>query len=53
MSKSETIRQLFQLLWEKKLWWALPMIVVFLVLGLLLAVAGSGSAFSPFIYALF
>ena len=53
MSKSETMRQLFQLLVEKKMWWAVPMIVVFLVLGLLLVFAGSGSAFSPFIYALF
>jgi hypothetical protein len=53
MSKSDTARQLLQLLIEKKMWWAIPMIVVFLGLGLLLAVAGSGSALSPFIYTLF
>lgn len=53
MSKSNTIKELFQLLYEKKAWWAIPMVVVFLALGILLVVAGSGSALSPFIYALF
>jgi hypothetical protein len=53
VSKSDTIRQLLQLLVERKMWWAIPMVVVFLLLGFLLVVAGSGSALSPFIYALF
>jgi hypothetical protein len=53
MSSIDTLKQLFQLLYEKKLWWMVPMVTVFMVLGLLLVFAGSGSAFSPFIYALF
>ncbi len=52
MSKSSTVKQLFALLIEKKAWWLVPMVVVFLGLGLLI-VATQGSALSPFIYALF
>ncbi|MCO6431848.1 MAG: hypothetical protein J5J00_13395 [Deltaproteobacteria bacterium] len=52
MSKSSTVKQIFALLLEKKAWWLVPMIVVFLCLGLLI-VATQGSALSPFIYALF
>lgn len=52
MSKSNTVKQVFQLLWEKKAWWLVPMVVVFLLVGALL-VATQGSALSPFIYALF
>jgi len=50
--RSSTVKQLFQMLWEQKLWWLVPMVVVFLLVGLLL-VATSGSALSPFVYALF
>ncbi|MBX7138333.1 MAG: hypothetical protein K1X83_10140 [Oligoflexia bacterium] len=52
MAKSETVKQLFQLVWEKKAWWLIPMFSVFLLVGLLI-VATQGSALSPFIYALF
>jgi len=37
---------------ERKAWWLVPMVVVFLLVGLLF-VATQGSALSPFIYALF
>lgn len=52
MSRSSTIKQLFQLLWEKKAWWLVPMVAVFLLVGTLLVMT-QGSALSPFIYALF
>ena len=52
MSKTNTIKQIFSLLLEKKAWWLIPMISVFLVLGLLVVLT-QGSALSPFIYALF
>lgn len=52
MSKSNTVKQIFQLLLERKAWWLVPMVVVFLLVGLLI-VATNGSAISPFIYALF
>jgi hypothetical protein len=52
VSKSDTVRQIFELLLERKAWWLVPMVVVFLMVGLLI-VATQGSALSPFIYALF
>lgn len=52
MSKSSTISEVVALLREKKAWWLVPMLTVFLLIGVLL-VATSGSALSPFIYALF
>jgi hypothetical protein len=52
MAKSDTVKQLFELLWEKKAWWLIPMVSVFLLLGLLIVMT-QGSALSPFIYALF
>jgi len=52
MTKSSTVLQLFELIWDRKAWWLVPMVVVFLSLGLLI-VYTTGSALSPFIYALF
>jgi hypothetical protein len=52
MSKGGTVKQLFQLLWEKKAWWLVPMVLVFALLGALIFFT-QGSALSPFIYALF
>jgi hypothetical protein len=52
MAKYSTILEVVALLREKKAWWLFPIITVFLLLGVLL-VATSGSALSPFIYALF
>lgn len=52
MSKSDTIKQIFALLWERKAWWLVPMVIVFVLVGVLI-VATQGSALSPFIYALF
>lgn len=52
MSKGSTISQVFELLWARKAWWLVPMVMVFLLLGLLI-VSTAGSALSPFIYALF
>jgi hypothetical protein len=52
MTKSSTVSQLFSLLWEKKAWWLVPMVTVFLLLGIVIVMT-TGSALSPFIYALF
>ena len=41
-----------ELLWEKKAWWLVPMVTVFLALGALIVMT-AGSSLSPFIYALF
>lgn len=46
------IRELMGFLWERKLWWLMPMVLILLVFGLLLIFAQS-SAVAPFIYTLF
>ena len=39
-------------LWQRKLWWMIPMVTVLLLFGLLLIFASS-SGVAPFIYTLF
>jgi hypothetical protein len=46
------VNELLGFLWQRKLWWLIPMIVVLLVFGLLLIFA-SASGIGPFIYTLF
>ena len=44
--------ELLKFLWQRKLWWMIPMIVVLLLFVVLLVFA-QGSAVGPFIYTLF
>lgn len=44
--------ELVGFLWERKLWWMIPMVVVLVGFGLLLIFAQT-SAIAPFIYTLF
>lgn len=44
--------ELLAFLWEGKLWWLIPMVLVLLSFGVLLIFAQS-SAIAPFIYTLF
>lgn len=44
--------ELLSFLWQQKLWWLIPMVVVLLAFGALLVTAQS-SALGPFIYTLF
>lgn len=44
--------ELLVFLWQRKLWWLIPMMVVLLAFGLLLIFA-SASGVGPFIYTLF
>lgn len=44
--------ELMSFLWERKLWWLIPMVAVLLVFGGLMITAQS-SALGPFIYTLF
>jgi hypothetical protein len=46
------VGELLGFLWQRKLWWLIPMVVVLLVFGLLLVFASS-SGIGPFIYTLF
>ncbi len=44
--------ELLSFLWQRKLWWMIPMVVVLVLFGLLMIFTGS-SAVAPFIYTLF
>lgn len=46
------VSELLSFLWQRKLWWLIPMVVVLMVFGLLLVFA-SASGIGPFIYTLF
>jgi len=44
--------ELIGFLWQRKLWWLIPIVTLLLILGLLLIFA-SASGIGPFIYTLF
>lgn len=44
--------ELLGFLWQRRLWWLIPMVLMLLALGALLVFA-QGSAAGPFIYTLF
>ena len=46
------VAELLEFLWERKLWWMIPMVSVLLLLGIIIVFAQS-SAIAPFIYTLF
>ncbi|PWH18527.1 MAG: hypothetical protein DDG58_06400 [Ardenticatenia bacterium] len=52
LSRAGIIGELLQFLWQRKLWWLIPMMVVIVLFGMLLVFA-QGSAVAPFIYTLF
>ena len=52
LSKTSIMGELIHFLWQRKLWWMIPMFLVFLAVGILLVLA-QGSALAPFIYTLF
>ena len=47
-----TIRDLFALLWIRRLWWLIPAMVVLILFGILVALGGVAGV-GPFIYTLF
>jgi len=46
------VGELLSFLWQQKLWWMIPMVVVLLLFGILL-IAAQSSPLAPFIYTLF
>ncbi|HLX92769.1 MAG TPA: DUF5989 family protein [Puia sp.] len=48
----ETLKEIWIYLKRRKKWWLAPLIIVLLIFGLLIAIAGT-SAIAPFIYTLF
>ena len=51
-NRSSVVGELFQFLWQQRLWWLIPMVTVLLLFGILLLFAQS-SPLAPFIYTLF
>ena len=51
-TRLNTIKELFAFFWHQRLWWLMPMMIIFLLFGLLLIFV-QGSVFAPFIYTLF
>lgn len=48
----EFIKDFFLFLKERKKWWLVPLILIFVILGCLIFLT-NGSALAPFIYSLF
>jgi hypothetical protein len=46
------VKELLTFLWQNKLWWMIPMVLVFLLLGIFIIFTQS-AAVVPFIYTLF
>lgn len=51
-SKLKIIGELVRFLWERKLWWMIPIVLFIALLGFVLVMT-QGSAIAPFIYTLF
>jgi len=47
-----TLRELFALLWARRLWWLIPVIVVLLLFAGIIILGGT-TGIGPFIYTLF
>ncbi len=51
-SMLDIVKELMSFFWKNKLWWMIPIFLVFLLLGILVLFAQS-TAVVPFIYTLF
>ena len=52
MAKSRVLSEFFQFLRQEKKYWLLPIVIVFVLFGLLIVLSQS-SAVAPFIYSIF
>jgi len=48
--KSSTLAELFQFLWQRKLWWLMPLVGLLLLVLLLLIFANAAAVVAPFLY---
>lgn len=53
MGRFEIIKEFIAFLWERKLWWITPIMVILGLLSALILLGESGGAIMPFIYAVF
>lgn len=47
--RAGTVRELFRFLYARKLWWMMPLVVFFILLGILMVFAHAGSV-APWMY---
>lgn len=52
VSRAGVVGRLCSFLWQERMWWLIPMVIVLIVFGALILFAQS-SAVAPFIYTLF
>lgn len=52
-SRLKIVKELFNFLWENKIWWMSPIIIVLLLVGILIIFTVNNPAAVPFIYTLF
>ncbi len=50
--RSEILKELIGFLWQQKLWWLIPLVILLVLIGTLLVLTQSSSV-APFIYSLF
>ena len=50
--KFGTLRDLVEFLWQQKMWWLIPFVVILVTFGILIVV-GSTTGVGPFVYTLF
>ena len=53
MARQSLIKEFFLFVKEEKKWWLIPLLAVLLLVGAILAFAGSSSPLAPFLYPLF
>lgn len=51
-ARAGVLKELVGFLWERKLWWLIPLVVLLVTFGLLMVFA-QASPIAPFIYTLF
>ena len=51
-ARASVVGELFRFLWQRRLWWVMPLVGMLLLFGILLLFAQS-SPIAPFVYTLF
>jgi len=51
--RGNTLAELFKLLWQRKLWWLMPLVALFILVALTLIFANTAGVFAPFLYTVF
>ncbi|MFH1460502.1 MAG: DUF5989 family protein [Candidatus Omnitrophota bacterium] len=52
-NRLKTVKELLEFMWEYKMWWMMPIIMVLLLIGILIIFTANTPAAVPFIYTLF